>query len=91
MWQVQVTRKVSKELHKLPKGVYDALRLLILDIEQSGPVRGNWKNYSKLGPTKHHCHIKTGRPTYVAVWEEINGEVRIVEMNYVGTHERAPY
>ena len=56
-----------------------------------GPIRGNWKNYSKLGENRHHCHIKTGRPTYVAVWEETTEAVKLVEAVYVGTHEKAPY
>ncbi len=91
MWNVIVTKKVAKSLPKLPKGVYDALRLLIRDMEQNGAVRGNWKNYSKLGSGKHHCHIKTGRPTYVVVWEELAGQIRLIEVQYVGSHEKAPY
>ncbi len=27
----------------------------------------------------------------VAVWEVIDKEIRIVEIKYVGTHEKAPY
>ncbi len=27
---------------------------------------------------------------YVAIWEEASGEIRIVEVTYVGTHEKAP-
>ncbi len=91
MWQVNMSKKVTKALPKLPKGVYDALRLLVLDMQQNGAIRGNWKNYSKLGAHKHHCHIKTGRPTYVVVWEEVAGKIRVIEVQYVGTHEKAPY
>lgn len=70
--------------------VLDQLAALISEIEKRGPVRGNWKNYSKLSPTKHHCHLKAGKPTYVACWEEKNGTIEI-EVYYVGTHEKAPY
>ncbi|WP_338032555.1 hypothetical protein [Desulfocurvibacter africanus] len=63
----------------------------MLEIEKEGPVRGNWPNYSKLGPEKHHCHLKKGNPTYVAVWEERDRQVRLVEVTYAGTHEKAPY
>ena len=28
--------------------------------------------------------------TYVAVWEVIDKEIRLVEVSYVGTHEKAP-
>jgi hypothetical protein len=61
------------------------------DMELNGPVRGEWPNYSKLGISRHHCHIKKGRPTYVAVWEEAKNEIRLVEVTYVGTYEKAPY
>jgi hypothetical protein len=56
-------------------------------------VRGNWKNYSKLEGRKkqHHCHVKSGKPTYVVVWEESELGVRLVEVIYAGTHEKAPY
>jgi mRNA-degrading endonuclease HigB of HigAB toxin-antitoxin module len=37
------------------------------------------------------CHLKKGQPTYVAVWQVIDKEIRIVEIKYVGTHEKAPY
>ncbi len=50
-----------------------------------------WPNYSKLGPGRHHCHLKKERPTYVAVWEERDGGVQVVEVIYAGTHEKAPY
>lgn len=64
---------------------------LVVDIQCNGPVRGNWKNYGKLGPEDHHCHLKRGRPTYVACWKVINRNSNIVEVYYVGTHEKAPY
>lgn len=39
----------------------------------------------------YHCHLNKGRPTYVAVWQADGGEVRLVEVIYAGTHEKAPY
>ncbi len=53
-------------------------------------MRGNWPNYSKLGDGRHHCHLKKGNPTYVAVWIEEQDRIT-VEIIYVGTHEKAPY
>jgi hypothetical protein len=81
---------VQKQLPKLPIKVLDTLERLLADIELSGPVRGNWSNYSKLADGRHHCHLKKGKPTYVAVWSEDKGTVT-VEVIYVGTHEKAPY
>ncbi len=78
-------------MEKLPERVRERLFALLLEMEQAGPIRGNWPNYGKRGLRRHHCHIKKGRPTYVAVWEEADGTVRLVEVTSVGTHEKAPY
>jgi mRNA-degrading endonuclease RelE of RelBE toxin-antitoxin system len=90
-WEVFVSQKVTKAIKQLPGGVKKSLIALIKEIENNGPVRGNWKNYGKLSDTKHHCHLKTGRPTYVAVWEIDSNKIKIVEVIYAGTHEKAPY
>jgi hypothetical protein len=90
-WIVKLTRKAEKQRVKLPEKVNGALLFLLHEIARNGPVRGDWPNYGKLGPKQHHCHIRKGKPTYVAVWEEISGEIRLVEITYVGTHEKAPY
>jgi len=90
-WDVRLSRKAAKAAVKLPQAVQLSLAVLAREIELSGPVRGNWPNYGKLAPGRHHCHLKKSRPTYVAVWEEKAGEVKIVEVVYVGPHEKAPY
>jgi len=90
-WTVAISRKAEKGIKRLPVVVQKALALLIADIEYGGPVRGDWPNYSKLGAGRHHCHLRKGRPTYVAVWEEAAGQLHLVEVTYAGTHEKAPY
>lgn len=92
-WTVTYSKKAAKQYGTLPAVVQDRLDLLTAEIELSGPVRGNWKNYSKLEGRKqrHHCHVKTGKPTYVAVWEVTDDSVKLVEVIYAGTHEKAPY
>ena len=60
-------------------------------VHMTGPVRGDWPNYGKLGPGRHHCHLTKGRPCYVAVWEERDNEIKLVEITYAGTREKAPY
>ncbi len=62
-----------------------------MEIESSGPIRGNWSNYGKLAGNRHHCHLQKGRPTYVAVWKESDNQIKLVEVIYAGTHEKAPY
>ena len=90
-WTVTISKRARKHLERLPKPIIKNLVALIREIEVLGPVRGNWPNYSPLGHDRHHCHIKKSRPTYVAVWEVRDKEIRLVEVTYAGTHENAPY
>jgi len=90
-YTVNITHKAQKNIDKLPEKVRGQAKLLIKDIEVNGPVRGNWSNYGKLSGNMHHCHIKKGRPTYVAVWEEKDKTIKLIEVVYIGTHEKAPY
>ncbi|EFI33555.1 conserved hypothetical cytosolic protein [Desulfonatronospira thiodismutans ASO3-1] len=90
-WSVRVKKKAVKKARELPRTAKENLFALMREMEESGPVRGNWKNYSKLGKNRHHCHIKGGHPAYVAVWEESEGEINLIEVTYAGTHEDAPY
>lgn len=90
-WSVLITEKAQKKAARLPKKIKGQLILLIRDIEAYGPVRGNWLNYGKLSKTRHHCHLKKGKPTYVAVWEVVDKEIKLIEVIYVGSHEKAPY
>ncbi len=85
------SKRVAKAIQKLPTTVIDSLIALQRDMEMGGLVRGNWPNYSKLGSGRHHCHLRKGRPTYVAVWEEDDAAINLIEVTYVGTHEKAPY
>ncbi len=91
IWSVHIRAKLRKRINKLPKKVQTALKALIMEIEALGPVRGNWPNYGKLSGNRHHCHLKKGKPTFVAVWEETDKSIKIVEVIYAGTHEKAPY
>ena len=81
---------------KMPDKILDLLALLLTDIEVSGPIRKDWKNFSELAKSKriaansYHCHLKKGPTTYVACWR-VNKEEKKVEVFYVGTHENAPY
>jgi len=62
-----------------------------------GPYRSNWKNFGPLHKGKgipegaFHCHLKKGKPTFVACWQIISKKEKTIEVFYVGTHENAPY
>ena len=90
-WDVTLSARATKQIAKLPVNVKARLFYLMAEIEHSGPVRGNWPNYSRLDEDTHHCHVKKGKPCYVAIWKVTDREIRLVEVKYVGTHEKAPY
>lgn len=96
-WQVFFTTSADKKRLKLPENVKESLASLIGDMEQDGPIQKEWPHYSALKKRKnipsnaHHCHIKSGRPTYVACWLVEDKKIKIIEIYYVGTHENAPY
>ncbi len=91
VWKVAIPKKTAKQIRKLPHKIQKTLTLLVVQIENHGPVRGDWPNYGKFTRYTHHCHLKKGNPTYIAVWREVEGEIKLVEVTYVGTHEKAPY
>ena len=90
-WTVVFTTRARKQKEKLPRRIQEILFQLVTEIETTGPIRGDWPNYGKMSAGEHHCHLKRGRPTYVALWREVKGNVRIVEIIYAGSHEKAPY
>lgn len=95
IWNVSITKKAVKQIKKLPKSVRAALLLLLRDLEENGPATsGAWKNYGKLkgmDGDKRHCHLSKGKPTYVCCWDVKDKKLKILEVYYAGTHEKAPY
>jgi len=90
-WTVTLHRKATKAVPLLSETSRRKLIALLRELEEYGPIRGNWPNFSDLEKKRYHCHIKKGKPTIVVVWEVKNIEIRIIEVIYVGTHEKSPY
>jgi len=90
-WTVTEKQTLNKQIRKLPERVQNLLIALKKDMEINGPIRGDWPNFSALSFDRYHCHLKKGRPTYVAIWEVKNKEIKLIEVTYAGTHEKAPY
>jgi hypothetical protein len=94
-WVVISTKSVDKQAIKLSQNVLLMLHLLFEDLANQGPALPEWPNYGKLhgkkNVDKRHCHLQKGKPTYVCCWEVIDKKRKIIEVYYVGTHEKAPY
>ncbi len=93
-WTVELSRDAEKQYNKLKRnGSKPAITddLLVIEMKKEGPYRNNWPNYGSLEEGEFHCHLKKGKPTYVACWKIIDKENPLIEVYYVGTHEGAPY
>ena len=88
LWKVQMTRKAEKQALKMPDEEQAALLLLIEELTEGGPVRGDWPNYSKLGDGLHHCHLSK---KWVACWEVKDKKLKLIEVYYAGSRKDAPY
>ncbi|GHV81629.1 hypothetical protein AGMMS49991_01870 [Spirochaetia bacterium] len=84
---VKTPKSLGKTIRNMPDNAVKALRLLIDDIKESGPIQSGYPNYSKLGKVTYHCHLAY---SWVACWRCEKGEY-IVEVEYVGSREKAPY
>jgi mRNA-degrading endonuclease RelE of RelBE toxin-antitoxin system len=90
-WKIDIVRQAKKASKTLSKSAFEAYAYLLIELEELGPYRKNWPHYTCMGEDDYHCHIKRGRPTYVACWRIINKKQMIIEVYYAGTHEKAPY
>lgn len=96
-WKVRLSNRASKDKDKLPDLVQDAILFLIKEMEALGPLRSNWPHFGPLHKGRgipensYHCHLKRGKPTYVACWIILSKKDRTIEVFYVGTHEKSPY
>lgn len=87
-WTVTVSKTAAKKSEKLPSNIYLLFEALLLDLIKIGPIQYEWPNYSKLSQGRFHCHFNY---SFVVVWKVVNQEIRIIEVIYVGSREKAPY
>lgn len=94
VWTVCSTKTVDKQTVKLNQKILLIFRTLIKELAE-GPAAPDWPHYGKLQGKKNrdvrHCHLQKGKPTYVCCWEVMDKKRKIIEVCYVGTHEKAPY
>lgn len=94
LWIVEFSSKARKQKIVLPQDIGDILASLVKDLTYKGPVQPKWKNYGKLKGKKgefHHCHLCAGHPTYVVVWQVFEQQLRVIEIRFIGTHEKVNY
>lgn len=89
VWDVRIKTKTSRQIQKLPQDVQKKMFFLAQDLRVKGLYPGpKWQNFSPLGPGEYHCHLSY---KWVACWREIDENLMIMEVYYVGSREKAPY
>ena len=78
---VNMSQKLNQKIKQ------ETLRNLIIDIAETGPVQPKYHNYSKIGKVTYHCHLAY---KWGACWRCEDGKY-IVEVEYAGSREKAPY
>jgi mRNA-degrading endonuclease RelE of RelBE toxin-antitoxin system len=87
MYRVTIKKKAQKNFEKMPLSIQENFKALVADLEDLGPVRPEWPNFSKLGNNEYHCHLSR---KWVACWKYEKNTV-IIEVYYAGSREDAPY
>ncbi|HBT97338.1 MAG TPA: hypothetical protein DEB25_06780 [Desulfobulbaceae bacterium] len=86
-YNVTIKKRTGKNLDKMQRKERIKFNLLVDALEEGGPVRSEWMNYSKLSATEYHCHLSYH---WVACWRH-EAETIEIEVYYVGSRENAPY
>ena len=86
-------KRAAKGRNSLPPEILDLFWALFQGLMLLGPIQSKWPHYGKLKGQKerYHCHLNKSRPTYVVIWKVLNKTEKLMEVQYVGTHENASY
>ena len=87
MYRIVVSRRVLKNIQKMPEPMQVRLANLVEDLRDNGPIRSEWPNFTQLGKNRYHCHLSY---QWVACWYWEKGTIEI-EVYYAGSRENAPY
>ena len=88
MYNVLMSRRVSRAVSTMPIAQQEKLALLVDDIRLNGPVRTNWPNYGMRAGTSTHQRQLSHK--WVACWIETEKGIT-VEVTYAGSRGSAPY
>lgn len=86
-YRVVWKKKVQKQIDRCPIFIQEKFGELVDDLMKTGAIQKKWKNFSALGKNVYHCHLDY---SWVACWRWEKGTI-IVEVQYVGSRESAPY
>ena len=86
-YTVSWKKRIEKSIQKMPEADRKKFPLLVRDLEEKGPIRKEWPNFSPVGDNTYHCHLSYH---WIACWFWRKKTIEI-EVIYVGSREKAPY
>ena len=86
-YEVIWKKKIDKQILEMPEAEQKAVDLLVKDLKKKGPIQQSWRNFSRIGKNKYHCHLSYH---WVACWHCEKKSI-VVEVTYAGSRENAPY
>lgn len=91
-WTVKQNAKARRGEEDLPEKIKTVSRAAKRSLMMTGKAAGfnNFGPLKQLGNNFYHCHLNTGKPTYVMIWK-IDKQLKTIIVTYIGTHEKAPY
>ena len=87
LFSVRISRQADKTMATAPRAIQQKFALLLEDLGKKGPIRKDWPSFSALGADRYHCHLSY---SWVAVRRNKKGTI-LVEVEYAGSRESAPY
>lgn len=86
-YKILISKQVDKKIRSLRNNEKKKLAQLLDDLQDYGPERVEWKNFSKLSKDEYHCHLSYH---WVACWRK-QQDILVLEVYYVGSRENALY
>ncbi len=80
-------RSIQRENLRMPRREQVLYANLVEDLQRRGPIRKEWRKFSKLSENEYHCHLSY---SWVACWR-VERQVLEIEVYYAGSRENAPY
>ncbi len=88
-YDVQITPRLARRIEALPEAVQEKFDLLRQDMKVRGPLRAEMPHYAPLKNDYYHCHLDHSK-RWVVVWTWKKKSL-VIRIEYVGSHEDAPY
>ena len=87
MYSILIKKGVLKNIEKMPRRIQVRTGTLFEELRAKGPIRSEWRNFSKLSDNTYHCHLAY---KWVVCWRnerKSNISLTIIKcINHISSH-----